>query len=102
MKWPAFCLKFKIYLESSDLLYVIDSWDDAIAKGNSAKERKLKEEQAKNQKKDNVKVCSLLLNKMLNKALALIEDLTTAYNMIGRLDKQYQLYSAASTMGCLN
>lgn len=101
-KWSSFQLKFRLMLDSRDLLHIIDRENDVVDPGDSPEQIKLKQEQAKTRAKDDRKVKSLFANKLNDDALQLVEDLPTAYEMFRRLKSQYQSDSAASLLGRLD
>ena len=102
-KWPTFLLKFRTMLESKDLLYIIDRKDDSFGLVNeSADEKATRIDQGKSRVKNDAKVRSLFINKLSEDAISLVEDLTTAFDMVQRLVSQYQSTSAASVISRLD
>jgi len=76
--WPFFKLKFSLFLEIKELLYVIQ-----------AEEKDTTATQEAQRKKDDLKVRSFLMNKLGNEALQLVTDSATALQMMAVLETQY-------------
>ena len=102
-KWPIFIFKFRTFLESKDLLYVIDQPNEEDRPSIESPERKsVRLEYARRRTTDDSKVRSLLVNKLADEIIALIEELPTAYAMVKRLQEQFQSTSAASALSRLD
>ena len=102
-KWPVFIFKFKTVLESKDLLYIIDrSNDESRVAGETLEQKTVRLDYAKRRAVDDSKVRSLLINKLSDEIIALIEELPTAYAMVKRLQEQFQSNSAASALSRLD
>ena len=100
--WPHFMLKFRTLLEAKDLLYVIDRENDMPSASDSDAVLALKATQLAGRAINDAKVRGLFINKLNDDALSLVEDCTTAYEMIARLHGQFLSNSAASSLSRLD
>jgi len=100
--WPHFMLKFRTLLEARDLLYVIDREDDEPYEEDTDVDRALKLTQQGSRMINDAKVRGLFINKLSDDALSLVEDCSTAHDMISRLHRQFLSNSAASSLSRLD
>jgi len=100
--WPHFMLKFRTLLEARDLLYVIDREDDEPYEEDTDVDRALKLTQQGSRMINDAKVRGLFINKLSDDALSLVEDCSTAHEMISRLHRQFLSNSAASSLSRLD
>lgn len=94
--WPLFRKKFRLYLESKDLLHIIDRQHDNEVLNDSAEEKSEKAAQMKNRRKDDIRVRGFLLNKLGSNNAMLVDEETTAFGMMARLNGQYDSNSMQS------
>ena len=100
--WPHFMLKFRTLLEAKDLLYIIDRENDVPSADDDDTERALKVTQRASRVLNDARVRGLFINKLNDDALSLVEDCSTAYDMIVRLHRQFLSNSAASSLSRLD
>jgi hypothetical protein len=101
-KWPMFVMKFKTMLEYKELGHIIERDSDPAVPGESTEERAHREALSKTRTKDDARVRGFLINKLSEATLTLVEDCTTAYEMMQRLESQYRSTSAASVISRLD
>ncbi|KAJ3344405.1 hypothetical protein HDU83_005258 [Entophlyctis luteolus] len=97
--WASFYLKIKLYLESRDLLYIILREEDSIKPdGETDSARSQREKEALTRSRDDIRVRSLLVNKMSDDALKMVGNEPSAYKMIEVLRSHFMSQSAASVL----